>query len=295
MRHPRSPACLALITIFLQYLILAQGRALDQALDKKAKVIDGSDSPSSIKTEPQIHRLPGIRQRRQSLFSHVNDDLALDRETTTDASAKMQGDYHRVTPGQHRAEPVLNNNNNNNNDADDYIEEDHQKGDHDVRTVIEPRFPSIDLFEDDEDDEAFALSEGQDGVLRKASTTGTTDNTDSADNEDGSATQVWMVDEWEEDLEGDMDELIGWAEDEEETLMANTFTEPILENSIRREGENNVLGVDDSKINQMEASILRAKIMGNHRLRDQSSIRSLFQGEEDSRRFQRYFSKSWLF
>jgi hypothetical protein len=64
------------------------------------------------------------------------------------------------------------------------------------------------------------------------------------------------VDEWEEELEGDMDEWMDWVE-------------------------------EGHAINQMNSD--------KHRLRDQSAMDSLVLDEDEASPFQRLFSESWLF
>jgi hypothetical protein len=126
----------------------------------------------------------------------------------------------------------------------------------DERTLIEPRFPSIDLF-DEKDAELFEL--GEDGILLGF-------DPDDLDTDDERYDQVWMVDEWEEDFDGDMDELMEWADDDVLLNMA------------------------------LENKLSAAKVMGSHRLRDQQgSIQNALMDEDEASPFQRLVADSWLF
>ncbi|KAG0268596.1 hypothetical protein BGZ95_002397 [Linnemannia exigua] len=143
-------------------------------------------------------------------------------------------------------------------DDNDY---DHDEED---RTLIEPHYPSIDLFDEEE-----LLEVGEDGILRAAGhhrsnsrSSRSTDDDKGDDEEEGRHDQVWLVDEWEEELEGDMDEWMDWVE-ENHTL-------------------NRMDNYNDDKNDK-------------HRLRDQSAMESLVLDEDEASPFQRLFSESWLF
>ncbi|KAF9908557.1 hypothetical protein EC991_009702 [Linnemannia zychae] len=132
--------------------------------------------------------------------------------------------------------------------------------DDEERTLIEPHYPSIDLFDEEE-----LLEVGEDGILRapghrssgsRSSRLAVDDDED--DEEEGRHDQVWLVDEWEEELEGDMDEWMDWVEDDHAPSRMNN---------------------DNDK----------------HRLRDQNAMESLVLDEDEASPFQRLFSESWLF
>ncbi|KAF9205202.1 hypothetical protein BGZ49_004335 [Haplosporangium sp. Z 27] len=148
-------------------------------------------------------------------------------------------------------------------------------GEDEERTLIEPQFPSIDLF-GEEDEEMFEL--GEDGILREVDVNRHYRNypLDSEDDDKERIDQVWMVDEWEEELEGDMDELMDWAE---EDGMLNSRLQAMQNENERERREGRSL----------------AKVLGSHRLRDQGSIQSALLEEDEASPFQRVFSESWLF
>ncbi|KAK5829117.1 hypothetical protein F5H01DRAFT_361000 [Linnemannia elongata] len=126
--------------------------------------------------------------------------------------------------------------------------------DDEERTLIEPQYPSIDLFDEEE-----LLEVGEDGILREkghhqSSSSSSRSSSDDEDRHD----QGWLVDEWEEELEGDMDEWMDWVE-------------------------------EDQALNRINAE------KDKHRLRDQSAMDSLVFDEDEASPFQRLFSESWLF
>ncbi|KAG0029718.1 hypothetical protein BGZ81_003509 [Podila clonocystis] len=129
------------------------------------------------------------------------------------------------------------------------------------RTLIEPHYPSIDLFDDDSfvaDDERSLGHTLEDHDLE--------DETEEALDllaQSGGATQVWMVDEWEEELEGEMDELMEWIE------------------------EDHILNRPEDYPHHPSN---KDKVLGSGRLRDRQ--RSF---ADETSRFQRLFSESWLF
>ncbi|KAF9144874.1 hypothetical protein BGX30_011231 [Mortierella sp. GBA39] len=130
-------------------------------------------------------------------------------------------------------------------DNDD--EEDDEK-----RTLIEPHYPSIDLFDEEE-----LLEVGEDGILREKGHRSSSSSSRSSEGE-SRHDQGWLVDEWEEELEGDMDEWMDWVE-------------------------------EDHALNRINAET------DKNRLRDQSAMDSLVFDEDEASPFQRLFSESWLF
>ncbi|KAF8932989.1 hypothetical protein BGZ58_006654 [Dissophora ornata] len=134
-------------------------------------------------------------------------------------------------------------------------------GDDEQHTLIEPRYPSIDLF-DEEVEEMLEL--GEDGLLREVfgDESSYRRNVHRDDLSEDRLDQVWMVDEWEEELEGDMDELMDWAD-------------------------------EDGELNHRRP--IRDNVMGSRRLHDQGSIRNALLDEDEASPFQRLFSDSWLF
>ncbi|KAF9173321.1 hypothetical protein BGX21_001319 [Mortierella sp. AD011] len=159
-------------------------------------------------------------------------------------------------------------------------------GDDEERTLIEPRFPSIDLFE--EEDEVFEL--GDDGILREVDGDGNPrhhnylfdpedDDDGEEEEEDGENRydQIWMVDEWEEELERDIDVLMDWAE--EDGILNSRLQAMQIE---KEEAEK-------------QRKFLAAKVLGSHGLRDQDSIRNALMDEDEASSFHRVISESWLF
>ncbi|KAF9927769.1 hypothetical protein FBU30_002886 [Linnemannia zychae] len=133
--------------------------------------------------------------------------------------------------------------NHNNDDEDDDEVESKER-----RTMIEPHYPSIDLFDEEE-----LLEVGEDGILRSSS------RPKEEEDQDSRHDQVWLVDEWEEELEGDMDEWMDWVEDGLGSYQDNESTKD------------------------------------KNRMRDQSAMDSLVFDEDEASPFQRLFSDSWLF
>ncbi|KAG0021163.1 hypothetical protein BGZ80_002925, partial [Entomortierella chlamydospora] len=160
-------------------------------------------------------------------------------------------------------------------------------GDDEERTLIEPRFPSIDLFE--EEDEIFEL--GDDGILREVDGDSNPrhhnylfdpeeeEDDDGGEEEDGENRydQIWMVDEWEEELERDMDVLMDWAE--EDSILNSRLQAMQIE---KEEAEK-------------QRKLLAAKVLGSHGLHDQDSIRNALMDEDEASPFHRVISESWLF
>ncbi|CAO3570919.1 unnamed protein product [Mortierella alpina] len=145
-----------------------------------------------------------------------------------------------------------------------------ESDDDEVRTLIEPQYPSLDLF-DEEDEELFDISE-DDTVVEignKKTADGSSDNL------------TYMVDEWEEELETDMDELMDWVEDD---------------HILSRHGQERKKNEKATRLQApAPASGSAAEVMGSHRLRDQASVRDVLVDEDEASPFQRIFSESWLF
>ncbi|KAF9289154.1 hypothetical protein BGZ68_009937 [Mortierella alpina] len=142
-----------------------------------------------------------------------------------------------------------------------------ESDDDEVRTLIEPQYPSLDLF-DEEDEELFDIGE-DDTVVEIGRKKAAERNLDNL---------TYMVDEWEEELETDMDELMDWVEDD---------------HILSRHGQ-------DRKKNTIPqapapAPAPAAEVMGSNRLRDQASVRDVIVDEDEASPFQRIFSESWLF
>ncbi|KAG0027349.1 hypothetical protein BGZ81_005685 [Podila clonocystis] len=121
---------------------------------------------------------------------------------------------------------TIHNNDNNNNTPerytpdlyDDWVEDEEGEEDDEGSTIIEPHYPSLDLFEEDDNDDIGI----RDGDM-------TVDSQIEEEEEERYRRMMsqrrqyqqqqnhpgWTVDEWEEDLETDMDELMDWIEDED--------------------------------------------------------------------------------
>lgn len=228
-------------------------------------------------------------RRRQSLFSHVNDDRTQSEEVPTQEQLQKQGDqqqqpmlgnqYHHPEGRDHSRLTFHQQENVEQRDTNEDLD---FWGEDEARALIEPHYPSIDLFEEDddsasdsysdhnrrhvsstvEDDEDEQLLElGDDGVFRQQSR-----HLSLANSQADHPQHVWMVDEWEEDLEGEMDELLDWAEEDEHHLL--------------------------ERIERQQ------RALGSKHLRDQedSSLENGALDEEDEASpFERIFSESWLF
>ncbi|KAG0045640.1 hypothetical protein BGZ83_009126 [Gryganskiella cystojenkinii] len=249
---------------------------------------------------------------KRSLFSHVNDDLS------EPESSRKRGHQQQRVPEQeenqqrqqeleeklkaqyyHHLEKELNAEGRDHSVEQIFLEGDEDKA---QRTLIEPHYPSIDLFEedgevethdhsrgpsnrqqqahqrqrvtftveDDEDDDEL-LELGDDGVFRRSGRHQTRVISNPGNHQQQQ--QVWMVDEWEEDLEGEMDELLDWAaEDDDEHHLLERLER------IRR-------SVTGANAQQQE-----------HQDDDQDSVQNFVLDDEDEvSPFERIFSESWLF
>lgn len=201
------------------------------------------------------------------MYSHINGDI--------DTPKQQQQVEVVIKIGK----PADNNKNNKNNKQDldldldrfdtweadevEVDEDESEENDNETRTLIEPHYPSIDLFDDD------SVVVGDDRRL-DTHTLEDHDLEDEAEEEldrlaqSGAQSQVWMVDEWEEELEGEMDELMEWIEEDHLLNRPEDYPSPPLAN--------------------------KDKVLGSGRLRDRQ--RSF---ADETSRFQRLFSESWLF
>ncbi|KAF9359443.1 hypothetical protein BGX26_012343 [Mortierella sp. AD094] len=290
----------ALLTLLLlsDSSSLTQARVIDNNNNNKVNIVDipgfkprphspysNSDSPSTgLQHGPPIKR---------SLYPRAHEDSIL-AERATVKVAFIQQSNNVVVPGHHHQGHSTPEQHGVKHASDNDFEQEQQElhildtvqdldfwGDDEERTLIEPRFPSIDLFEE-EDEEIFEL--GDDGILREVDGNSNPrhrnypfDPEDDDDEEIERYDQVWMVDEWEEELEGDMDELMDWAEED-----------GVLNSRLQ------AMRVEKEKA-EKQRKFLAAKVLGSHRLHDQGSIRSALMDEDDASPFQRLFSESWLF
>ncbi|KAI1292361.1 hypothetical protein EDD11_008797 [Mortierella claussenii] len=161
------------------------------------------------------------------------------------------------------------------------------------QTINEGDYPSSTLFDEVDDTELFEL--GEDGILREIPSSHDRDqgrrsrhrsqpyddqvymddeDEDNDQEEEERHDQVWMVDEWEEELEGDMDEVMNWAEED---------------------------GILNSRLQELRKVKNKkppsAMIMGADHLRDQdsSAIRNALMDEDEASPFRHLLSDSWLF
>ncbi|KAG0225510.1 hypothetical protein B0O80DRAFT_276354 [Mortierella sp. GBAus27b] len=186
-------------------------------------------------------------RRKRSLYPNLQDEIAQERESNIVV--------YDVEHKEDKSESAL--------ESGSSEHEHENQG----QTLIEPRFPSIELF-DEVDVEMFEL--GEDGFLHEMHRP-RTDEDDDDDDQDPEAygeryDQVWMVDEWEEDLEGDMDELMDWADDDSLPALA------------------------------LNKKLAGATVMGSQRLHDQGSmIQNALLDEDETSPFERLIADSWLF
>ncbi|KAF9383143.1 hypothetical protein CPB97_006714 [Podila verticillata] len=232
---------------------------------KRVQLADPHSPYSNPKRPPLGELQPDSKKR--SLYSHINGDI-----DTPEQQQQIEAVIEFGKPAD--------NSNNDKQDHDldldrfdtweaDEVEgdrdedESEEENDNETRTLIEPHYPSIDLFDDDSvvvgDDRRFDEHTLEDHDLE-----------DEAEEEldrlaqSGAQGQVWMVDEWEEELEGEMDELMEWIEEDHILNQPEDYPSPPLAN--------------------------KDKILGSGRLRDRQ--RSF---ADETSRFQRLFSESWLF
>ncbi|KFH70715.1 hypothetical protein MVEG_03563 [Podila verticillata NRRL 6337] len=140
---------------------------------------------------------------------------------------------------------IHNNDNTNNNTPeryapdlyDDWVEDENGEEDDEDSTIIEPQYPSLDLFEEDDGDD-IGIRDGNMAV----------DSQIEEEEEERYRRMMsqrrhhqqqnhgggWMVDEWEEDLETDMDELMDWIEDEDHHVVHDR--KPRMQQESRNEG-----------------------------------------------------------
>ncbi|GJJ70525.1 hypothetical protein EMPS_02874 [Entomortierella parvispora] len=269
-------------------------------------------SPFTNKDSPPRASLAQGSQRKRSLFSHVNDDLppppeperpSKELRASRDRQDRWSQQYHHDQQQQQPQPQRGQNTDGRDPPRPSFHEQEPENtdlwGEYESRTLIEPHYPSIDLFEeedddddhpninndihasndrdyddnnhhrmpstveDDEDEELLEL--GEDGVFRRAHQSRT-----SIHHHQQLQQQVWMVDEWEEDLESEMDELLDWAEDEELHL---------LERFERLQKSSKDMGSEDEQLRDQESSLR------NFVLED----------EDEASPFERIFSESWLF
>ncbi|KAF8948759.1 hypothetical protein BGZ47_002732 [Haplosporangium gracile] len=225
-------------------------------------------------------RLPAVNRRRPHLINtsnrveegesvvrvraEVTHDGSREREAVVQTHNNNKFDHSTTTTTKHNNN---NNNNNNHNEKDVKVSEttyklnfspnDNDDEEDEERTLIEPHYPSIDLFDEEE-----LLEVGEDGILREKghhqSSSSSSSRSSSEDKGEDRHDQGWLVDEWEEELEGDMDEWMDWVE-------------------------------EDHALNRINAE------KDKDRLRDQSAMDSLVFDEDEASPFQRLFSDSWLF
>ncbi|KAG0195879.1 hypothetical protein BGX28_000431, partial [Mortierella sp. GBA30] len=223
--------------------------------------------------------------RKRSLFSQVDGEIGGAQDITRAANARIVATVQQTTR-QHESSRSPVSTQVDDQPETEYLDVDTWEDvneDDEVRTLIEPQYPSIDLF-DEEDDELFDI--GEDGDLREIEHKSTTDNKGSKGDEEDHRDQIWMVDEWEEELETDMDELMDWVEDDHALSRHD---------SEHRNQEHINQDVLKYKKNARLQVLMPAKVMGSNRLRDQASVRSAILEEDEASPFQRIFSESWLF
>ncbi|KAF9130473.1 hypothetical protein BG015_003995 [Linnemannia schmuckeri] len=223
-------------------------------------------------------RLPAVNRRRPHLINTSNREeegesvvrvrVEVTHEGSREREVVVQAHNNKFDHSATTTTKQNNNNNNNNNEKNVKVSEttdklnfwpnDNDEEEDEKRTLIEPHYPSIDLFDEEE-----LLEVGEDGILRekghhRSSSSSSSSRSSAEDEEEDRHDQGWLVDEWEEELEGDMDEWMDWVE-------------------------------EDHALSQINAE------KDKNRLRDQSAMDSLVFDEDEASPFQRLFSESWLF
>ncbi|KAG0329711.1 hypothetical protein BG000_011974 [Podila horticola] len=216
--------------------------------------------------------LTGSKKKR-SLYSHINGDIDTPEHQEQQQQHIVIIEFNKAADNNNKKtdldldnrlldrfnwdadeeEPVKIEENENETESEDNDE---------TRTLIEPHYPSIDLFDDD----SFAVDEDEHRLGHTLEDHDLEDETEEALNrlaQSGGTNQVWMVDEWEEELEGEMDELMEWIEEDHILNRPEDYPHPPSN---------------------------KDKVLGSGRLRDRQ--RSF---TDDTSRFQRLFSESWLF
>ncbi|KAF9548653.1 hypothetical protein EC957_005892 [Mortierella hygrophila] len=245
-----------------------------------------TDSP----VRQQLQTGSGSLLRKRSLFSHVNDDIVVSPSPPSRLPAVIQRRPHLINTGNYEDEEgeqeveeesvvrmtfeltqegsrerEVETHKDNKFDhsgitKDIKVSESTDKlnfwddnDDDEKRTLIEPHYPSIDLFDEEE-----LLEVGEDGILREKGHRSSSSSPSRSSEGESRDDQGWMVDEWEEELEGDMNEWMDWVEEDHTMSRINAETD-------------------------------------KNRLRDQSAMDSLVFDEDEASPFQRLFSESWLF
>ncbi|KAF9293595.1 hypothetical protein BGZ74_011636 [Mortierella antarctica] len=240
----------------------------------KRDLPNGPHSPYSVPPDKQPPGELSRSTKKRSLYSHINGDI----------DTPEHQEHHEQIVIIEFDKPADNSNKKNDLDLDDRLlyrlnwdatgkepveegeneaESELDDDDDETRTLIEPHYPSIDLFDDD----SFVVDEDERRLGHTLEDHDLEDETEEALDrlaQSGGTNQVWMVDEWEEELEGEMDELMEWIEEDD---ILNR-----LEDYPHRTPSN------------------KDKVLGSGRLRDRQ--RSF---ADETSRFQRLFSESWLF
>ncbi|KAF9090547.1 hypothetical protein BGX29_011419 [Mortierella sp. GBA35] len=282
MRHPLkfnwtlgSTVLLSLALLLLSPHLATPGEARSTIDDLKSTSLywkRNTNPQDRLSQFQQSGSGSGLRKKR-SLFSHVNDDIVVPsspppRPHAMSHEEKDENETERVRVTVEAAHERSSREQVQNNDKK--VSETEEKlnfwadNDEEDRTLIEPHYPSIDLFDEEE-----LLEVGEDGILRapghhRSSSRQERNGVDDDEEDDvegqDRGDQVWLVDEWEEELEGDMDEWMDWVEEDH------------VSNRVQQQ-----------------------KQKDKNRMRDQSAIESMVFDEDEASPFQRLFSESWLF
>ncbi|KFH63811.1 hypothetical protein MVEG_10504 [Podila verticillata NRRL 6337] len=217
-------------------------------------------SPYCNPDHPPLGELQPNSKKKRSLYSHINGDI-----DTPEQQQQIEAviEFGKPADNSNKQDHGLDLDRFDTWEADEVEGDESEENNNEIRTLIEPHYPSIDLFDDDsvvvDDDHRFNKHTLEDHDLE-----------DEAEEEldrlaqSGAQGQVWMVDEWEEELEGEMDELMEWIEEDHILNRPEDYPSPPLAN--------------------------KDKVLGSGRLRDRQ--RSF---ADETSRFQRLFSESWLF
>ncbi|KAF9417143.1 hypothetical protein BGZ94_010024 [Podila epigama] len=238
-----------------------------------------SSPPTTTDDEPLVQSSGGS-------VSFRNKDIDNNSNSNSNSNNNNNGEQELVQEPQQ--EPQQENNEQDEEKGQKVQDELEGTDNNEEQTLIEPLYPSMDLFEEDGFEEREHEGEG----------------------ESEGESDVWMVDEWEEDLEGEMDELMDWIEDD--SILSLSEDSYALDSDRPGSGsgsDSSSSSDSDSDTDSDSVSITftvsdknwaeekakrKAKVLGSARLRERRTA----QGKNDdneTNRFQRLFSESWLF
>ncbi|KAF9305144.1 hypothetical protein BGZ74_011238 [Mortierella antarctica] len=193
----------------------------------KRSLFSGIYRDDSPRSETQVSQL---QEQNQQGFGRDQEVVAQRLRESWYRRPAVMGEPNVLSDsdyqGRSQGDKYTAHSNNNNNTPerytpdlyDDWVEDEHGEEDDEGSTIIEPHYPSLDLFEEDDGDDIGI----RDGDM-------TVDSQIEEEEEERYRRMMsqrrqyqqqqnhpgWTVDEWEEELETDMDELMDWIEDED--------------------------------------------------------------------------------